>query len=140
MLELDDCRHRVLAHVFDRVLVAEPVGPLDRVVHVPAPIVLAHIAEGSTDAALGGDGVAAGREYLAETGGLQTGCGHAEGRAQPGTAPADHDDVIAVVVDRISLGHDQPPFVFSESGGGPILGAISIRRSLASRNLKAGTG
>jgi len=45
MLELDDRRHRVLAHVFDRVLIAEPVGALDRVVHVPAPIVLAHIAD-----------------------------------------------------------------------------------------------
>ena len=39
MLELDDRRDRVAAHVFDRVLVAEPVRPLDRVVHVPAPVV-----------------------------------------------------------------------------------------------------
>ena len=52
MFELDDRRHCILTHVFDRVLVAEPVGALDRVVHVPAPVVLAHIAECRTDAAL----------------------------------------------------------------------------------------
>src|SRR5690349_21061662 len=30
MLEFDDHLHRVAAHVFDRILIAEPVGPLDR--------------------------------------------------------------------------------------------------------------
>ncbi len=34
-------------HVFDRVLVAEPVSALHRVVHVPAPVILAHIAKRS---------------------------------------------------------------------------------------------
>ena len=62
MLELDDRRDRLAAHVFDRVLVAEPVGAPDRVEHVPAPIVLFHIAERRADAALRGDGVAARRE------------------------------------------------------------------------------
>ena len=65
MLELDDRRDRLAAHVFDRVLVAEPVRPLDRVVHVPAPVVVAHIAERGGDAALRRDGMAAGREHLA---------------------------------------------------------------------------
>ena len=105
MFELDDRRHRVLAHVFDRILVAEPVRPLDRVVHVPAPVILAHIAEGRADASLSGDGMAAGREHLADAGGLQTGHGHAEGRAQPRAAAPDNDDVIVVLVDRICLGH-----------------------------------
>ena len=45
MLELDDRRDRLAAHVFDGVLVAEPVRALDGVVHVPAPVVLAHVAE-----------------------------------------------------------------------------------------------
>src|SRR5436309_321414 len=70
MLELDDSGDRIAAHVLDRVLVTEPVGALDRVVHVPAPVVLAHIAECGTDPALSSDGVAAGREYLADAGGL----------------------------------------------------------------------
>ena len=47
MLEFIDGRRRFPAQIFDGVLVAEPVGALDRIVHVPAPVVLAHIAEGS---------------------------------------------------------------------------------------------
>ena len=82
MFELDDGRDRIAAHVFDRVLVAEPVGALDRVVHVPAPVVLAHIAECGADAALRGDGVAAGREHLADAGGLQPFGGRPKGRTQ----------------------------------------------------------
>ena len=57
MLQFVDRFRRVAAHVFDRVLVAEPVGALDGVVHVPAPVVLAHIAERRRNAALRGNGV-----------------------------------------------------------------------------------
>src|SRR5262249_6493975 len=60
VLELVDRRRRVAAQVLDRVLVAEPVGSLDGVVHVPAPVVLAHVAERGGDPALRGDGVRAG--------------------------------------------------------------------------------
>ena len=70
MLQLDDRRHRIAAHEFDRVLVAQPIGPLDRVVHVPAPVVFAHIAERGADAALRRYSMAAGRKDLADAGGL----------------------------------------------------------------------
>ena len=45
VLELDDRGRRFLAHELDRVLVAEPVRPLDGVVEMEAPVVLAHVAE-----------------------------------------------------------------------------------------------
>ena len=45
VLELDHHLGRHAAHELDRVLVAQPVGALDRVVHVPVPAVLAHVAE-----------------------------------------------------------------------------------------------
>src|SRR6185503_10689140 len=64
VLELDDCRWRLAAHIFDRVLVAEPVGALDGVVHVPSPVVRAHVAEAGGDSALRGDGVASGWKDL----------------------------------------------------------------------------
>ena len=57
MLELVDRGRRLAAEIFDGVLVAEPVRPLDGVVHVPAPVVLAHVAERGGDAALRRDGV-----------------------------------------------------------------------------------
>src|SRR6202035_569168 len=58
--------------VFDRVLVAEPVRTLDGVVHVPAPVVLAHVAERGRDAALRSNGVRAGRKHFGDAGGAQT--------------------------------------------------------------------
>src|SRR5262245_64856048 len=71
MLELVDRVGRAAAHVLDGVLVAEPVSALDGVVHVPAPVVLAHIAERGGDAALRRDGVGARREHLGDAGGLE---------------------------------------------------------------------
>src|SRR5215469_17272962 len=62
LLEFDDCGDRIATHVFDRILIAEPVRTFDGVVHVPAPVVRPDIAERSADPALGGNGMATGRE------------------------------------------------------------------------------
>ncbi len=86
------------AHVLDGVLVAEPVGTLDGVVHVPAPVILAHVTQCRAHAALGGDGVAAGGEDLGDAGGFQAGSRHAEGSAQAGAAGAEHHHVVFVFV------------------------------------------
>src|SRR5262249_7314346 len=136
VLELDDRRHCIFAHVFDRILVAKPVRALDSVIHVPAPIVLAHIAECRTNAALCRYRMAAGREHLRYAGGPEPGGGGAEGGTQSGTAATDHDDIIGVVVDRISLAHGQPAFVFPESGGRRSIDTIGNWRRLASHNPK----
>ena len=121
MLQLVHRRHRLAAHIFDGVLVAEPVRPLHGVVHVPAPVVLAHVAERGADAALRGDGVAAGREHLGDAGGLQPGRAHAERGAQAGAAGADHHHVIGVVDDVVGadegmvIAFIELPFVKAES-------------------------
>ena len=108
MLQLDDRRDRLLAHIFDGVLVAEPVGALDGVVHVPAPVVVAHVAERGRDAALGRDGVGAGREDLGDAGGAQALLGHAEGGAQARPAGADDDDIVLMLDDLVGLAHACP--------------------------------
>ncbi len=105
MLELDDGRHGVAAHVFDRVLVAQPVRPLDRVVHMPVPVVLAHIAERGGDATLGRDGVGAGGKHLGHARGFQARLHASQHRAQAGAAAADNDDIIGVIVSFIRLRH-----------------------------------
>src|SRR3546814_17403116 len=84
MFEFDARRYRLAAHVFDGVLVAEPVGALDRVVHMPATIVLAHIAQRRRAAALSGDGMAARRENLGDAARPPPGLGAADRGAQPG--------------------------------------------------------
>ncbi|MGY3405715.1 hypothetical protein ACVWZV_001828 [Bradyrhizobium sp. GM5.1] len=103
MLELVDRLGRVAHHVFDRVLVAQPVRPLHGVVHVPAPVVLVHVAEGRRDAALRRDGVRAGRKHFGDAGGTKTGFAAADHGAQACAAGADHDDIIGVIFDRDRL-------------------------------------
>ncbi len=64
MLKLIDSIGCITAKVFDGVLVSEPIGALDGVVHVPAPVVWPHVTKRRRDAALRRDGVRAGRKYL----------------------------------------------------------------------------
>ncbi len=103
MLQLDHGRDGLAHHVFDGVLVAQPVRPFHRVVHMPAPIVLAHVAQRRTHAALRCHRMAAGGEHLGQAGGAQPLLGHAEGGAQARTPGTDDDDVIGVIDDVISL-------------------------------------
>src|SRR5262245_11861092 len=107
VLELVHRRRRVAAHVLDGVLVAEPVGALDGVVHVPAPVVLAHVAERGRDAALRRHRVRAGREYLGDAGGAQPGFAAADHGAQSGAAGPHHHHVVAVILDRIGEAVDR---------------------------------
>ena len=83
MLKLDRRRARFAAHVFDGVLVAQPVGTLDGVVHVPDPAVLGHVAKRRTDTALGGNSMRTRREDFGDTRGLQAGSRHAQVARRP---------------------------------------------------------
>ena len=104
MLEFVDRFRRIAAEIFDGVLIAQPVRTLDGVVHVPAPVVLAHIAERGGDAALRRDRVAARRKHLGDAGGLEASrCAFQRG-AQSGAAGADDDDIECVIDDRVG-GH-----------------------------------
>ena len=79
MLELEHGRHGFATHVFDGILVAEPVRALDRVVHVEAPVVaVAHVAERGGHAALRRHRVAARRKHFRDAGCAQPRCGHPE--------------------------------------------------------------
>ena len=127
MLEFVDRLGRLAHHVFDRILIAEPVRPLDGVVHVPAPVVGMHVAQRSGNAALGRDRMRAGRKHLGDAGGAQARFAAADHRAQAGAAGADHDDVEGVVFDRIG---------FSVGGRTTAVGGLAVtfsRHGLHSR-------
>ncbi len=109
MLELDDRGRGLLAQVLDRVLVAEPVRALDGVVHVPAPVVLAHVAECGADAALRRDRMAARGKHLADTGRRETLLGEAERGPETRAARADDDHVVGVIDECVLGGHDTAP-------------------------------
>src|SRR5260370_8631270 len=96
VLEFVDGSRRLTHHVFDRILVAEPVRPLDGVVHVPAPVVLVHVAERRRDAALGRYRMRTGRKYLGDAGGAQARFAAADHRAQARAPRADPTHALAL--------------------------------------------
>jgi hypothetical protein len=93
MLEFDHDFVGLAAHELDRVLVAEPVGALDGVVHVPVPVILLGVAQAGGDAALSGHGMRARREDLGQHGGLVAGFGELDRGTQAGAAGADDDRI-----------------------------------------------
>ena len=101
MLKLVDGGRRVAAEIFDGVLVAQPVGALHRVIHVPAPVIGAHVGERGGNAALRRHRVRARREHLGDAGGLESRLRGAQRGAKPGTAGAHDDDIKGVIGDRI---------------------------------------
>ena len=97
MLKFDHCIRSLFAHVLDRILIAEPVRALDSVVHVPAPVIRAHVAKGRADSALRSDGMASGREHLGNTGGRKSCLRETKSSAQPGATGANDDDIATVI-------------------------------------------
>src|SRR5690625_60838 len=57
VLELINSMRRFATQELDSVLITQPVGPLDGIVHMPIPVVLAHVTQRCTDTTLGGNSV-----------------------------------------------------------------------------------
>jgi hypothetical protein len=72
---------------------------------VPAPVILAHVAERGSNTALRGDRMRTRREDFRDTGGLQPGGGALQRSAQAGATRADNDDVEGVIGNGICGAH-----------------------------------
>ncbi len=118
MLEFIHGGRRVAAEIFDQILIAEPIRPLDGVVHVPSPIVWPHVAERRRDAALRRDRVRAGRKYLGDARRPQSRLGTANGRPQSRATGADDDNVERTVGNRIGRAVTGRSGVAVERGAG----------------------
>jgi hypothetical protein len=97
MLKLDDGGHRLTAHIFDSILITEPIRTFHRIVHVPLPTILAEIAKAGRNTSLCGDGMAAGREHFCDACRLQPCLDSTLGGAQSGAAGPHNDHVISMV-------------------------------------------
>ncbi|THC92805.1 hypothetical protein EYZ11_007707 [Aspergillus tanneri] len=53
--ELINCLGSFTRHIMNGILVSEPIGSLDSVMHVPSIVILSHIPQGGVDPALCGD-------------------------------------------------------------------------------------
>ncbi len=111
VLELDDRLDRLAGEDLGGILVGQVVPALDRVEHVPFPVVFLEVAEGGADPALGGPGVRPGGIELAQDRRRHAGLGELQGRPQAGPARS-HDQRIEVLVHaglRRSAGAASPP-------------------------------
>jgi len=86
------------AHELDRVLVAEPVAALDRVVHMPFPAVVVDVGERGSDAALRRHRVRARGENFRHHRDLVVRARELQRRAQAGAAAADDERIEAARV------------------------------------------
>ena len=82
LTHLDNRVRCLLAHVVDSILISQPVTALDRVVHVPSPVILGHVTQSSIDTTLGGDSVRTSGEELGNACCLESGLGETEGRSK----------------------------------------------------------
>ena len=103
VLEVEDRVDGLLGEDLGGVLVDQVVAALDGVEGVPLPVVVLDVGERRGHAALRRAGVRAGRVQLRDDGGLGPGAG-LDGGAHAGTAGADDDDVVLVVVDAVDDG------------------------------------
>ncbi len=122
MFELVHGLRRIAAQIFDRILIAEPVRALDRIVHVPAPVVGTHIAECCSDPTLCRNRVGARREDLCDASRSQTGLRRPQRSSQTRSAGAHHYDVIGMIDDRISASVDCRSLGWHEIGSGTVFG------------------
>ena len=80
--------------VFHCVGITQPVRALDRVIHVPLPVVRTHVGQRRGNTALRCHCVRTGRENLGDAGSAQTLFGHAKGRPKTGPTGTDNDHII----------------------------------------------
>lgn len=98
MLEFDDGSGSLAGHVVDGVLITEPVGALDSIVHVPSPVILVHVAQGGVDTTLSSDGMTSSREKLGDTGCVKASLGQAKGCSEASATGSHHKGIVLVVL------------------------------------------
>ena len=67
MFQFDNRVHGFTAHVFNGILITQPVRAFNGIVHMKTPVIFAHITQRRTDASLRGNGMTAGRKYFSQT-------------------------------------------------------------------------
>ena len=105
MFQFVNGRRRFTHHIFNRILITQPVRALYGVVHVPCPMVGRVILQARRNPALCSNGVAARRENFGDTRSFQTSLGSAHGCTQARATCADNNDVIGVIDNLIRIRH-----------------------------------
>lgn len=101
VFQLDNGLGGLLGHVVDGVLVSEPIGTLDGVIHVPLPVIGVHVSESGVDTSLRSDGVGSGGEQLGDTSGVEASLGQTEGGSETGSTGSNNNTIVLVVDDGV---------------------------------------
>ena len=107
VLKLIDRRRRIPAQVLDCILVTEPIGALDRVIHMPTPVVGTLVSKGGCDTALRRHGVGAGWKHLCYACRAQSRLDSTERRSQSCASSADDHHVIGMVCQWVSRANER---------------------------------
>src|ERR1700730_10333726 len=97
MFQLEDRGDGLPAHVLDRILVAEPIRPFDRIVHMPLPTVFPGVPETGRNAPLRGTRVTPRRKDFRDACGRKTRLNRALSSPQTGAAGTDNDHIECMV-------------------------------------------
>mmetsp|Transcript_23235 Transcript_23235/g.38497 ORF Transcript_23235/g.38497 Transcript_23235/m.38497 type:complete len:271 (+) Transcript_23235:1361-2173(+) len=101
LFKFQNCFRGFTTHVMDSILVAKPIRSLDGIVHVPSPVILAHISERSIDSTLCSNSMGSSGEQLGDAGCFETSFTQAHGCTQTRTSSPDNDSVIGVINDGV---------------------------------------
>ena len=85
-------------HVVDGILISKPIRTLDRVVHVPPPIVLVHVSEGRINSSLSCYSVTSSWKELGYTRCVKTSLGKTKSCPQTSPTGSNDNGIIFVVL------------------------------------------
>ena len=92
----------------DCILVSQPIRTLDRIVHMPPPIVLVHVSKRSIDTALGCDGMTSCREELRYTCSVEASLGKTKGCSKTSPTSADNNRIILMILQHALIIYISP--------------------------------
>ena len=101
MLKLINSFRRFARQIFHRVRITKPIGSLDGIIHVPLPMIWAHIRKRGRDPALRRNRMRAGWKHFGDAGGAQPLLCHAQSCPQASATSADYNNIIFMGFKRI---------------------------------------
>ena len=113
MLQLKNCIGGFFTHVFDSILISEPISTLNGVIHVPPPIVFTHITKCGADATLRCHSVTSCGEYFCNTCGSKASLCKTKGCTQPCSTCTNYHNIIIMIYKLIFIHQASPKKILS---------------------------
>ena len=101
ILQLEYGLGRLLGHIVDGILIAQPIGALDCIIKVILPFVVVHVGECRIYATLGSDRVRSCGKQLSNHSGLETSVGETVCGSQSSATRAYYYGVVRVIDDTV---------------------------------------